>query len=205
MFKRMSILVRRATDDRSQFAEKWQSHGGLVSRLRQIRSYVQNHVVEEFASAEAPPLRADGIVELWFDNAAAMAEAFASDLATPIKLDEPNFLGHGTGYVIAEASPVRSAEQGNKLVVALRAADRALAEKVTDSVQSMPGCTEVVRDDVASLIARPEFREGPQPVDAFLHASFEDVAAAQRAGRLITDTASGASLAVFRVRTVTMI
>jgi uncharacterized protein (TIGR02118 family) len=203
MFKRMSILVRRATDDRSQFAEKWQSHGGLVSRLRQIRSYVQNHVVEEFAAAA--PMRADGIVELWFDSAAAMAEAFASDLAKPIKLDEPNFLGHGTGYVIAEASPVRTAEQGNKLVVALRAADPALAEKVTDSVRSMPGCTEVVRDDVASLIARPEFREGPQPVDAFLHASFEDVAAAQRAGRLITDTASGASLAVFRVRTVTMI
>jgi hypothetical protein len=72
----------------------------------------------------------------------------------------------------------------------------------------MSGCAEVLRDDVASLIARPEFREGPQPVDTFLHTYFTDVAAAQRAAPLITSVATDttdASVVVYRVRTLTLI
>ncbi len=109
MFRRLSILVRRPSDDRGAFARGWEHHGTIVKHLPGIRSYQQNHVVEEFGHVgDPPPFRVDGIVELRFDSPEAMKEAFASVAATPVKADEPNFLGHGTGYAMAVAQQVRN-------------------------------------------------------------------------------------------------
>src|SRR5689334_9573978 len=101
MLRRLSILVRKSSQSRQEFAHAWEFHGTLVKQLPGIRAYQQNHVLDEWNAGQAPSFRIDGIVELQFDSMDAMSAAFASAAATPVKADEPNFLGHGTGYVSA--------------------------------------------------------------------------------------------------------
>ena len=200
----MSVLVRRPSDSREAFAEGWQRHGGFVRALPFIRSYIQNHVVEEFLpQGVTPVVRADGLVELRFDTPDDMGKAFSSDAAVPVKADEPNFLGHGTGYAMVEASPIRTAEDGSKVILAIPS--RHDADSVERAARSQPGIVEVFRDDVASVIARPEMKEGPQGVAAFLHLFFDDVAAASRAGDALQKQFGPDTIAVYRVRTVTFI
>jgi uncharacterized protein (TIGR02118 family) len=204
MFKRMSVLVRRPSDSREQFAEGWQRHGGFVRALPFIRSYIQNHVVEEFlADGVTPVVRADGLVELRFDTPDDMGKAFSSDAAVPVKADEPNFLGHGTGYGMVEASPIRTAEDGSKIIVAIPS--RQIADTIERAARSQPGLVEMLRDDVASVIARPEMKEGPQAVATFLHLFFDEVATARRAGAALQKQFEEDTLAVYRVRTMTFI
>jgi uncharacterized protein (TIGR02118 family) len=204
MFKRMSILVRRPSDDRAQFAKGWERHGEFVSHLPFIRSYIQNHVVEEFLpNGVSPAVRADGLVELRFDTPDDMARAFSSEAAVPVKADEPNFLGHGTGYAMVEASPIRTAENGSKLILAVTS--RAHADAAEKASRSQRGLIDIFRDDVASVIARPEMKDGPQSVDTFLHLFFDSVDAARRSGGALQKQLGPSVVAVYRVRTMTFI
>jgi uncharacterized protein (TIGR02118 family) len=207
MFRRLSILVRRATDDRATFARGWEHHGTIVSHLPGIRGYQQNHVIEEFGHVGAPPpFRVDGVVELRFDSPDAMKQAFASEAAIPVKADEPNFLGHGTGYAIAAAPAVRPAEDGSKLIVVIRQHNEAAMSAFKAAARALPGCVHVIHDDVIEVIARPEMADGPQRAEVFLHLYFDDVERARRAGDLITkDDPGGLAYSVFRVRTLTVI
>jgi uncharacterized protein (TIGR02118 family) len=213
MFKRMSILVRRPADDRAAFARRWEAHGSLVSRLPNIRAYTQNHVEEEFARGDrAPHVRADGIVELQFDTPAAMQEAFSSEAAKPVREDEPSFLGHGTGYVLGSVSSHQVAEDGAKLILAVRSPDHTRdVDTILDALTSQPGCADVICDRVVSIIPRLEMREGPQQVDAFIHTSFVDVDAARCAAHELLDLPltiaddPDAAVSIFRVRTITFI
>jgi hypothetical protein len=63
----------------------------------------------------------------------------------------------------------------------------------------------MLRDDVASVIARPEMKEGPQAVATFLHLFFDEVATARRAGAALQKQFEEDTLAVYRVRTMTFI
>ena len=207
-FRRLSILVRRPSDDRAAFARGWEFHGTIVKHLPGIRSYQQNHVVEEFGHVgDPPPFRVDGIVELRFDSPEAMKEAFASAAAIPVKADEPNFLGHGTGYAMAVAQQVRTAEDGSKLIVVMRhygsAADAAAIETLA---RSLPGCAHIIHDEVVSVIPRPEMAEGPQQADVFLHVYFDSGDNAREGGRSLAGyRGPGIAFSVFRVRTLTVI
>jgi len=208
MFRRLSILVRRASDDRAGFARAWERHGGLVKKLPGILSYLQNHVVEEFGHAGDPPqFRADGIVELRFESPEAMRDAFASEAAIPVKADEPSFLGHGTGYAVAMAQEVRRAENGSKVILVVRSGGGTQAvATVAAFAAGLPGFLHLIRDDVTAVIPRPELREGPQHADFFLHLYFDTVEHARAAGRtLIAQSAPGAGLSVYRVRTLTIV
>jgi uncharacterized protein (TIGR02118 family) len=208
VFRRLSILVRRASDDRATFARGWERHGTIVKHLPGIRSYQQNHVVEEFGhTGQPPPFRVDGIVELRFDSPEAMKEAFASEAAMPVKADEPHFLGHGTGYAMAVAHTVRTAEDGSKLIVILRHEGHGGdADALEALARSLPGFVHAIRDNVVTVIARPEMREGPQQADVFLHVYFDSVDRAREAARQFVqyDTAS-AAFSTVRVRTLTVI
>ena len=207
MFRRLSILVRREGDDRDAFARGWEHHGTIVKHLPGIRSYQQNHVVEEFGHVgQPPPFRIDGIVELRFDSPEAMRQAFASEAAKPVKADEPNFLGHGTGYAIAAAQPVRPAENASKLIVVVRGHNEAGVSALESYAQTLPGFVHVIHDEVVDVIARPEMLEGPQQADRFLHLYFDDVARARHAGeRLTSHNPDGLTYSVCRVRTLTVV
>ena len=208
MFRRLSILVRRESDDRATFARSWEHHGTLVKHLPGILSYQQNHVVEEFGhTGTAPSFRADGIVELRFETPEAMNRAFSSDDARPVKADEPNFLGHGTGYAMAEAQAARPSVDGRKLIVVFRRdGGRAAADSIEAWARGLPGCMHVFRDDVVTVIPRPEMAVGPQRADVFLHLYFDTIDHAREVGRgLLSQTAPDVAFSVYRVRTITII
>lgn len=194
MFKRMSVLVRRPDHDRATFSRLWEQHAAPVSGLPRIRGYVQNHIEEDF-SVESP-ITADGFVELLWDSAGDMAEAFAGPAARPMFEDEPGFLGHGSGYALS-GTDFRPDQPGVKLLIALRGDGRRLESEI----QSIPDLVAAFRDDVSTLIAKPGMVP-PQPVDAFFHLWFPDVSAASQAGsRLVPVGRDGDFVGVYRVAT----
>ena len=199
MFKRMSVLVRRDGDTREQFSRGWLNHGQFITGLPGLRGYVQNHVVEDFGTADARFLAADGFVELRFDSPEAMAAAFASPAARAMAQDEPNFLGHGSGYAFAADTGLGDAEAGNKLMIALGDCH---AKALRDAAIGM-ATVRVIEDDVIELIAKPGMAP-PQPVGRFLHLYCPNAEAAQAIGIALADLAAQAGLqaAIFRVRTV---
>ena len=206
MLRRLSILVRTPSQNREEFARAWEFHGTLVKQLPGIRAYQQNHVLDEWHGGEPPSFRVDGIVELQFDSMEAMSAAFASAAATPVKADEPNFLGHGTGYVGATAHTPTAAEDGSKLIVVARnARDVGAGDLFERALHRIPDLTHVMRDDVTAVIARPEMAEGPQQADVFLHAYFADPDAAQRAARALAQSDLRAPFSIVRVRTLTVV
>lgn len=196
MFKRMSVLVRREGDTREQFLQGWLRHGRFIADLPGLRGYVQNHVVQEFALPGAPFLRADGFVELQFDSPEAMARAFTSPAARAMAQDEPNFLGHGSGYALRADTGLGDAEAGDKLIVALGEGDAAALV----AAARLPG---LIRDDVAALIAKPGMAP-PQPVSSFCHIFGVAPARAHQTVDAMARVAADARLplAVFRVKTV---
>lgn len=202
MFKRMSVLVRLEADTRAEFARKWEAHAAPVSQLPKVRGYIQNHVLEELTPG-ASPIDADGFVELLWDSPDDMKAAFASPFARPMVDDEPNFLGHGSGYALARPSPLRTAEPGHKIICALLAEERAALDEFESRVRTLSGLTELIRDDVVELIPKPGMAP-PQPVDTFLHLMLDSAAVEAAAVTLQTAATSetGVRAGLYRVRTV---
>lgn len=206
MLRRLSILVRKSSQSRQEFARAWEFHGTLVKQLPGIRAYQQNHVLDEWNAGQAPSFRIDGIVELQFDSMDAMSVAFASAAATPVKADEPNFLGHGTGYVsAAPQSPVPSADGSKLIVVARNPRDVSAGDVLERTLHRIPQLMHLIRDDVAAVIPRPEMAEGPQQADVFLHAYFADADAALHAALFLAQNGLDAPCSVVRVRTLTVV
>lgn len=199
MFKRMSVLVRREGDTRAQFSQGWLSHGRFIADLPGLRGYVQNHVEEDFALPGAPFLRADGFVELRFDSPEAMALAFAGPAARAMAMDEPHFLGHGSGYALRADTGLDDAQSGNKLILATDDGDPAPLEAIIADLSML----RVIRDEVAALIPKPGMAP-PQAVSNFWHMHGADAASVREAARRIAQRAreAGLPVAIFRVRTV---
>jgi uncharacterized protein (TIGR02118 family) len=199
MFKRMSVLVRRPGDDRAFFSRGWERHAAPVADLPRVRGYIQNHVEEAFTSVEEAPIEVDGFVELLWDRPEDMAAAFASPAARPMVEDEPNFLGHGSGYALKAAPALFEAEGGKLIVAAVGGQDRLNA--LETGLSTLEGLRLLIRDDVAGLIPKPGMAP-PQPVDAFFHLYFDAIGPACEAGRRIAAARWEARLGVYRVRTI---
>lgn len=116
MIKRIALLARRADLDRAAFRSYWRTtHAEIVCRAPGIRAYVQNHVVRELG--DAGDLSVDGIVELWFDDAAAMQGWAAAAARAGYLEDEPKFM-RGVSLFLAEAgAPPRPAADAVKLMI----------------------------------------------------------------------------------------
>lgn len=201
----MSVLVRRDQDSREAFSRKWERHAEPVSRLPRLRGYIQNHVVEDYALRDgAAPLRADGFVELLWDRPEDMQAAFQSDAARPMVEDEPGFLGHGSGYAMAQAPPLMDAAPSAKLLLTLvYPANLAEVEQLAAAICGRLGGALIV-DRVVSLIPKPGMAP-PQPAHAFLHLYLGDAATAQSAAAELTAglrSAHETSAALHRVRTI---
>jgi uncharacterized protein (TIGR02118 family) len=204
MFKRMSILEKRPGDDQAFFSRYWQErHGPLVARLPLIRAYVQNHVEEQY---EPTSFRVGGIVELQFDDAAAMDEAFTADASQVVMADEANFLGNAAGYVIGDSSVRMAGELGKLVVLLAHGGDQTAVKHFEAALRRLPGFIQLIRDDVASTITRRGSARPGQRVDNFFHLYFSDVAYARRAGPQVAELAWGSfKLGVFQMRTVRIV
>ena len=80
MLKRMSTLRKRPDVSAEEFQKQWfDLHAVLVKRLSGIAGYRQNLVLDGPRDATGAML-VDGMVELWFPDAAAIETAFRSDI-----------------------------------------------------------------------------------------------------------------------------
>ncbi len=107
MIKRMFLLVRRPELSREEFARHWREiHGPLTKELPNIVRYIQDHIVETATfrgDGDDPDLpRVDGVAEFWFEDKAAMEEAFATPAAKALYEDGAKFIAFVNTYIVEE-------------------------------------------------------------------------------------------------------
>lgn len=108
--KRMSVITRRSSIDHATFVSEWTGrHARDVPALPRIAGYNQNIVTGRFgqamSEATANELPADGIVELWFPDKAAILRAFASPQADITQTHAKSFLQTITTFLV-ETQPL---------------------------------------------------------------------------------------------------
>lgn len=92
MPKIVDLLIRKDGYTHEQFTERWQGdHADLAQELPGLRRFVTS-VPTDREWAEY-----DGVLELYFDDMAALAEAFDSDLGDAVQEDTAEFIDLGAG------------------------------------------------------------------------------------------------------------
>ena len=105
MSKRVTLLKRNPSMSAAEFRQHWSvPHAEIARHLPGLLRYNQNHVLESSVSEDDRQWPIHGFVELWFRDAAAIAEAAKSDTTQQLIVDEPRFLAALTGLILADAS-----------------------------------------------------------------------------------------------------
>lgn len=103
--KRMSFLTRPAHVTPERFRHEWfEVHAPLVRAFPTLLGYRQNLIL----SRQAPPgtpadygaVPADGIVEMWFEDEAALARSFADEAATRSQAHAREFIAEITPFLV---------------------------------------------------------------------------------------------------------
>lgn len=104
--KRMSLLKRRPGISREEFQDQWfNDHSSLVKRLPGLLGYRQNIIIDwqpnRFAD-DGPEGETglDGVVELWFEDEAAIERGFQSAQGQTAMTHAKEFLGQISTYVV---------------------------------------------------------------------------------------------------------
>ncbi len=104
MLKFMVVIYRRAELTPAEFRRHLEEiHGPLARNLPGLRRYIQNLV---YADPNRTPPAWDAVVELYFDNWAAMEAAWASPQGAASDADLPAFadLARTTWSVVEEVT-----------------------------------------------------------------------------------------------------
>ena len=106
LLKRMSILKRRTDITEEDFRREWQVHGDLVRQMPGVSGYRQNVVIARERTKGRPcgydDLPIDGIVELWFEDAATLEAAFGSAAGQSTMAHAKTFLSEITAFGVEE-------------------------------------------------------------------------------------------------------
>lgn len=112
MIKFTILLKRKATLTQMQFVEHHKSvHAPLFMSIpvvkETVRRYVQEHALP-VALPGMPPVKYDGITELWFDDVDALARCFSdSEYLSRIRPDEESFLDlHACDFIVSSENIV---------------------------------------------------------------------------------------------------
>jgi uncharacterized protein (TIGR02118 family) len=92
MPKIVDLLVRKDEYTHEEFAERWQGdHADIAKDLPGLERYV--------TSVPTRPEDADydGVLELYFEDMAALGEAFDSDVGAAVQEDAAEFIDLGAG------------------------------------------------------------------------------------------------------------
>lgn len=105
LLKRMSLLRRRPDVDPETFREEWRiEHAHLVKRVQGVRGYRQNLVLDrqvpKGVAVGYERLPIDGIVELWFDDLAAIDAAFSSPRGQTLMMHAREFIAEITTFLV---------------------------------------------------------------------------------------------------------
>lgn len=105
LIKRMSTLKRRPDVSPERFQTEWfDVHSHLVRRLDGVAGYTQNLVLDRShgrarpASHDEMPI--DGIVELWFRDAATLNAAFGSDAGRTLMTHAAEFIDEISTFLV---------------------------------------------------------------------------------------------------------
>jgi uncharacterized protein (TIGR02118 family) len=98
--KVLFILFRKPDLTHEQMASLWQGdrHTSIVKKVPGLRRWVQNHLVQPPSAASA-----DGVGELWFDNADALGKGMASPEMAAAFDDAKGFLDLEKSYALVVA------------------------------------------------------------------------------------------------------
>lgn len=89
-----------------EFASHWfEVHGALVAELPGVRRYVQNHAIPEAYAFRG--LTHDGFAELWFDDLAALRQAFAAPEWQALREDGRTLFAHPVSIVVARERVIK--------------------------------------------------------------------------------------------------
>ena len=94
--KLFELPVRRRGTMRSECHRHWREiHAHLVlgcaDMIEPLRRYVQSHSLEDGAGG-SPPMRYDGMAELWFDSVDDLKACFGRQYMEAVHPDEPRFV-----------------------------------------------------------------------------------------------------------------
>jgi uncharacterized protein (TIGR02118 family) len=107
MIKIIALVRRRDGVSSEEFLRAWQlDHPALVLRLPGLRGYRQNAAVEH-----REPWPWDGCAEMWFDDKAAVRDAFRTPEADAVRRHEHRFIGD-LSWFLAEEHTVRAPGSG---------------------------------------------------------------------------------------------
>jgi len=106
LLKRVSTLKRRPDVSEDDFRREWIVHGDLVRKMPGVAGYRQNVVIARERTKGKPcgyeELPIDGIVELWFENAATLEAAFGSPAGRTTMKHALTFLAEITAFAVQE-------------------------------------------------------------------------------------------------------
>ena len=106
VLKRVSILKRRPELSEAEFRREWVVHRDLVRQMPGVAGYRQNVVIGRERIKGQPcgydDLPIDGIVELWFQDAATLEAAFGSAAGRVTMQHAQTFLEEITVFSIEE-------------------------------------------------------------------------------------------------------
>lgn len=118
LLKRISLLKRRADLDEAAFCHEWRVHADHVRRMPGVAGYRQNVVLtRERIKGQAcgyDELPIDGIVELWFKDAATLEAAFGSPAGQTTMAHAQSFLAEITAFAVSERDMLAGAATGNQ-------------------------------------------------------------------------------------------
>jgi len=105
VIKRLSLLSRKEGMTHEDFVRHWvEVHAPLAHAVPGLRRYVQSHITDQPTRPDIPALdvEIDGIAELWYDDAATMAQANASPEARRLFEDGAKFIGRIKMFTVEE-------------------------------------------------------------------------------------------------------
>lgn len=111
--KRMSLIRKRPDVTMEQFQDEWlNTHPILVKRLPGLLGYRQNIVIDRQkdrlkVDESGDDIQVDGVVELWFESAAATEEAFRSPRGLTAMSHAQEFLGEISTYMVDVTEVIR--------------------------------------------------------------------------------------------------
>jgi uncharacterized protein (TIGR02118 family) len=102
MIKLVYCITKKPEMSRAEFYEYWKEiHGPIGARIPGVRRFVQSHSIPVPGDAHKPDF--DGMVELWFDDAAALLSARNTPEWDASSKDETNFIDNRkTAYFVTE-------------------------------------------------------------------------------------------------------
>ena len=112
MIKFTILLVRKSSLTHAQFVEHHKTvHAGLFTSIGVVKETVRRYVQQHRLPVELPgmpPVKYDGITELWFDDVEALARCFSDpEYLTLIRPDEESFLDlHACDFMVSTENVV---------------------------------------------------------------------------------------------------